>query len=315
MCYQLRDRGEAVVALDNLSTGQAWLVPKDVPLFVGDIANEDLVFSILAAHSVDTILHFAASIVVPESVAHPVDYYHNNTGGSCALLRAASRAGIRFIVFSSTAAVYGEPEACPVPEDAPTLPTSPYGSSKLMTEIMLRDLAAASSLKYACLRYFNVAGADPQLRTGESPHEATHLIKVAAQAALGIRPHLTLYGQNYPTQDGTCVRDYVHVSDLAAAHSAALDYLRQGGASTVMNCGYGHGYSVREVVEAVKKVSGSDFPIHQAERRPGDPAQIVAGVARIRRMLEWRPSFDDLDTIVGHALAWERRLLQCAART
>jgi UDP-glucose 4-epimerase len=309
MVLELRARGEQVVVLDNLSTGQRWLLPDDVPLFVGSTGDETLVRSVLKAFRIDTVIHFAASIVVPESVSDPLGYYRNNTVNSRSLIESATSAGVDNFIFSSTAAVYGEPAVTPVPEDAPKTPTSPYGSSKLMTEIMLRDAAAATGLRYVVLRYFNVAGADPQMRTGQSTPQATHLIKVAAQAALGMRDHLDVYGQNYPTPDGTCVRDYIHVTDLVRAHSAAMDHLRGGHDSATLNCGYGRGFSVREVVDTVKKVSGVDFAVRQADRRPGDPAQIVAAAGEIRERLGWRPELDDLETIVDHALRWERNLL------
>lgn len=313
MVLELRSRGEEVIVIDNLSTGQRWLVPNDVPVFLGSTGDETLVRSVLNAFPVDTIIHFAASIVVPESVSDPLGYYRNNTVNSRSLIESAISASIRNFIFSSTAAVYGEPVVTPVPEDAPKIPTSPYGSSKLMTEIMLRDAAAASGLRYVVLRYFNVAGADPQMRTGQSTPQATHLIKVAAQAALGLRDHLDIFGQNYATPDGTCVRDYIHVTDLARAHSAAMDHLRGGEESATLNCGYGRGFSVREVVETVKKLSGVDFAVRQADRRPGDPAQIVAATDEIRRRLGWQPELDDLETIVDHALRWERKLLARAS--
>jgi UDP-glucose 4-epimerase len=309
MAYEMRDRGENVVVLDNLSTGHAWVLPENVPLVVGDIGDEKLTAETIRTYDVDTILHFAASIVVPESVADPLSYYRNNTANSRSLIEMAVRGGVKQFIFSSTAAVYGEPETIPVPEDARLNPTSPYGSSKLMTEIMLRDVAAATGLRYVILRYFNVTGADPKLRTGEATPAPTHLIKVAVQVALGVRPHLSLYGHDYPTPDGTCIRDYIHVTDLVKAHSAALDYLRQGGKSTAMNCGYGHGYSVRQVVQAVKELSGVDFAVQQSERRPGDPACLVADVERIKRTLRWEPEFDHLPTMVEHMMAWERKLV------
>jgi UDP-glucose 4-epimerase len=296
--------------LDDLSTGFRSALPKSVALFVGDVGNETLTAEIIKAHGVTEIIHFAASIVVPDSVRDPLGYYRNNTMNARALLEAAVKTGVSHFIFSSTAAVYGNPTRVPVAEDAPLTPMSPYGSSKLMTEIMLRDTAAAHGLKYVVLRYFNVAGADPQLRTGQSTVGATHLIKVAVETALGLRPQMDVYGTDYDTPDGTCIRDYIHVTDLARAHSDALAHLRQGGASETFNCGYGHGYSVLEVIEAVKRASGRDFPVRLAARRPGDPAAIVADASRIRKMLGWAPQFDDLDTIVKHALAWERRLAE-----
>ncbi|MDQ0469252.1 UDP-glucose 4-epimerase GalE [Labrys wisconsinensis] len=308
MVHALRDAGERVVVLDNLSTGRRWALPGDVPLFVGETGDEALVAAIIGAHEVRAIIHFAASIVVPDSVADPLGYYRNNTANARTLIEAAVKGGVRHFIFSSTAAVYGTPATLPVAEDAPLQPESPYGTSKLMTELILRDAGRAHGLAYAILRYFNVAGADPQGRAGQSTPNATHLIKVGVQAALGLRPGLQVYGTDYPTPDGTCLRDYIHVSDLAAAHSAALAYLRQGGASRIFNCGYGRGYSVLEVIEAVKRVAGVDFPVSFAPRRPGDAAAVVAGNGRILSELGWRPQLDDLPTIVAHALAWERTL-------
>ena len=308
MVNTLADAGEQVVVLDNLSTGFEWAIPKGVPLVIGETGDQLRVAALIAEHRVDAIIHFAASIVVPDSVRDPLGYYRNNTMNSRALLEVAINSGVRQFIFSSTAAVYGNPEKAPVSEDATLAPMSPYGNSKLMTEIMLKDVGAAYDLNYVILRYFNVAGADPALRTGQSTVGATHLIKVAVEAALGMRPKLDIYGTDYNTPDGTCVRDYIHVTDLANAHMAALTHLRRGGDSATFNCGYGHGYSVLEVVDAVKRVSGRDFKVELAPRRPGDPAMIVADSARIRAQLGWAPRFDNLDTIVDHALAWERRL-------
>jgi UDP-glucose 4-epimerase len=309
MVHELADAGERVIVLDNLSTGFRSALPASVPLFVGDTGDQSLVASILATHDVTAIIHFAASIVVPDSVRDPLGYYRNNTMNSRSLLEEAVKAGVRQFIFSSTAAVYGNPDNLPVSEQAPTKPMSPYGTSKLMTEIMLHDVAAAHELKYVILRYFNVAGADPKSRTGQSTPAATHLIKVAVETALGSRPKIDVYGSDYPTPDGTCIRDYIHVSDLARAHSAALAHLRRGGASMTFNCGYGHGYSVLEVIEAVKRAAGRDFAVQMMPRRAGDPAGIVADASRIRGVLKWAPQLDDLDTIVSHALAWERRLM------
>ena len=309
MVYELIDAGEAVVVLDNLVTGFDWAVANDVPLVVGDTGDQPLVASIIAEHGIEAIIHFAASTVVPESVVDPLAYYRNNTVNSRALMETAIKGGVRHFIFSSTAAVYGNPERVPVAEDAPTKPMSPYGSSKLMTETMLRDAGDAYGLGYVILRYFNVAGADPQLRTGQASRNATHLIKVAAEAALGLRPKVEVFGTDYPTPDGTGIRDYIHVSDLARAHSDALRHLRAGGASLTLNCGYGHGFSVLEVIDAVKRVSGADFRVEFAGRRPGDPAQVVAAAERARTLLGWRPRLDDLATIVSHALAWQRKLV------
>jgi len=306
--HDLVDAGERVLVLDNMSTGFASALPKPAQLIVGDTGDQPLVASLIASHRIDTIIHFAASVVVPDSVRDPLGYYRNNTANSRALIEAAVKGGVQRFIFSSTAAVYGNPAQVPVVEDAPLAPVSPYGWSKLMTEVMLRDATAAHGLRHVILRYFNVAGADPKMRTGQSTPEATHLIKVAVQAALGLRDHLDVYGTDYPTPDGTCVRDYIHVSDLARAHRAALNYLRDGGADVTLNCGYGRGFSVLEVIAAVRRAAGRDFPVRMAARRAGDPMSIVAAAARIRALLHWAPDYDDLDTIVRHALAWERSL-------
>jgi UDP-glucose 4-epimerase len=307
--YDLLDAGERVLVLDNLSTGFLAALPDPATAIIGDVGDQALVASLIDAHRIDAIIHFAGSIVVPESVRDPLAYYRNNTVNSRALIETAIKGGVPHFIFSSTAAVYGNPVRVPVPEEAPLAPVSPYGWSKLMTEIMLRDAAAAHGLGHVTLRYFNVAGADPKLRTGQSTPNATHLIKVAVQTALGLRPLLEVFGTDYPTPDGTCVRDYIHVTDLARAHRAALDYLRGGGANITLNCGYGRGYSVLQVVDAVRRAAGAELPVRMAARRPGDPAQIVAQASRIRELLRWTPEFDNLDVIVGHALAWERRLV------
>jgi len=308
MVHELVGANEPVVVLDNLSTGFRFLIPASVPFVAGSTGDRDLVSKLLSRFGVEAIIHFAASIVVPDSVRDPLGYYRNNTMNTCTLLDAAVEAGVKHFIFSSTAAVYGNAERVPVREDAPTPPISPYGSSKLMSEIILHDTGRAYDLRFVILRYFNVAGADPQQRTGQSTAGATHLIKVACEAALGKRAKIDVYGTDYPTSDGTCVRDYIHVSDLARAHSSALAYLRRGGASATFNCGYGHGYSVLEVLDAVRRVSRNNFPVEITGRRPGDPPALVADVERIRTRLDWRPHFDDLDTIVAHALTWERRL-------
>jgi UDP-glucose 4-epimerase len=304
----LHDAGETVVVIDDLSTGFRSALPKTVPLVVGDVGEIAMVSDVIRSHGVTAIIHFAASIVVPDSVRDPLGYYRNNTMNARALMEAAVSTGVKHFIFSSTAAVYGNPAQVPVAEDAPLAPMSPYGSSKLMSEIMLRDVAAAHGLGYVILRYFNVAGADPLQRTGQSTVGATHLIKVAVETALGLRPRIEVFGTDYPTADGTCIRDYIHVADLVRAHSSALAHLRGGGVSATFNCGYGHGASVLEVVDAVKRISGCDIAVTLSARRPGDPAAIVADGARIRRELGWVPQYDNLDTIVGHALAWERRL-------
>jgi len=308
MVYELLAAGERVVVLDNLSTGFDWAVPGLAPLIVGDSGDQRLVAALIAEHAVSAIIHFAASIVVPDSVSDPLGYYRNNTVNSRALIETAVKSGVPHFIFSSTAAVYGNPAVVPVGEDAPTAPMSPYGSSKLMTENMLRDAGRAHGLRHVILRYFNVAGADPESRTGQSTRGATHLIKVAIETALGQRARMEVFGTDYPTADGSCIRDYIHVSDLVRAHSDALRYLRGGGESVTCNCGYGRGFSVLEVIETVRRVSGVGFRADFAPRRPGDPAQIVAMSERARSLLGWRPQLDDLPTIVGHALAWERKL-------
>jgi len=315
MVHALADAGEPVVVIDNLSTGFRAALPESARLVVGDVGDPSLITEVIRTHSVNEIIHFAASIVVPDSVRDPLGYYRNNTMNARSLLEVAVATGVRHFIFSSTAAVYGNPAQVPVAEDAPLMPMSPYGSSKLMTEVMLRDVAAAHPLRFVALRYFNVAGADPNLRTGQSTIGATHLIKVAVETALGLRPQIEVFGTDYATPDGTCIRDYIHVADLARAHLVALAHLRSGGKSETFNCGYGHGYSVLEVIEAVKRVSGRDFAVRFSARRPGDPAAIVADAARIRSQLGWAPQLDDLDVIVSHALAWEDRLAGTRAGT
>ncbi len=308
MALELIDAGETVVVLDNLSTGFRWAVPDRATLVVGDFGDEDLVTETLARHGIEEIIHFAAKIVVPESVSDPLGYYLNNTAKARSLLECAVDAGVKHFIFSSTAAVYGDPEHNPVMEEERLKPISPYGRSKLMVEWMLEDTAKATPLSYVALRYFNVAGADPQGRSGQSTPNATHLIKVAVQAALGQRKGMDVYGTDYPTPDGSCLRDYIHVTDLARAHLDALRHLRGGGDSLVCNVGYQRGYSVLEVIDIVKKVSGVDFPVTLVGRRPGDPAAIVASNERIRTKLGWTPQHDNLEEIVRQALDWERRL-------
>ena len=304
---QLIERGEEVVVLDNLSTGRAESVLGG-ELVVGDTGDAALVNRLLEQHGIETILHFAAHIVVPESVANPLKYYRNNTANTRTLLECAVQAGVRQFIFSSTAAVYGLPEDGSAAEGTPTAPINPYGWSKLMSEWMLRDVSASTALRHVVLRYFNVAGADPGGRIGQSTPEATHLIKVACQHAVGLRPHVSIFGTDFPTPDGTGIRDYIHVEDLASAHLAALDYLAAGGDSTVLNCGYGRGSSVRQVLDTVARVAGRPLVIEEQARRAGDPAMLVARAERIRQVLHWEPRFGDLDTVVTHALAWERAL-------
>jgi UDP-glucose 4-epimerase len=303
----LLDRRETAVVLDDLSTGVRSAVPSNVPLIVGDVGDVEFVTRVIREYRIDAILHFAAKIIVPESVLDPLGYYLNNTVKTRALLEAAVKGSVRHLVFSSTAAVYGNPDHSPVGEEAVPAPLSPYGMSKLMSEQMLRDASAAYNLSHVTLRYFNVAGADPAGRHGQTTPNATHLIKVALETALGRRSYMSIYGDDYPTVDGTCVRDYVHVSDLANAHLAALDYLRRGGQSCTLNCGYGRGYTVKEVVDTVKRVAGFDFEVRRASRRSGDPVSIVADSSRLMR-LGWKPVLNDLPTIVRHAYDWERKL-------
>jgi UDP-glucose 4-epimerase len=306
--HELADAGERVVVLDDLSAGVRGLVPGGVPLVVGDCGDRDLLDALIGEHKVTAIVHFAGSVIVPESVREPLRYYQNNTMNSRTLIEAAVAGRVPHFIFSSTAAVYGNPAQVPVTEDAPPQPISPYGWSKLMSERMLADVSAAHGLASVALRYFNVAAADPALRTGQPSLQGTHLIKVAVQTALGLRNKMDIYGTDYPTPDGTCIRDYIHVTDLARAHTAALRYLRAGGGTVTLNCGYGRGASVREVIQSVKRIAGTDFRVDTAPRRPGDPAVVVAAANRIRALLDWRPALDRLDTIVSHALAWERTL-------
>jgi UDP-glucose 4-epimerase len=313
MVHALLDAGERVVVLDDLSTGFDWAVAQGAQFVVGDAGDQALVAHLIAEHRIEAIIHFAASIVVPDSVRNPLGYYHNNTVNSRALIEAAVKGGVRHFIFSSTAAVYGNPERVPICEGDATVSTSPYGSSKLMTEIMLRDATLAHGLRHVILRYFNVAGADPLGRAGQSTKGATHLIKVAIEAALGLRPKVEVFGTDYPTPDGTCIRDYIHVCDLVRAHSDALAYLRAGGDPVTLNCGYGRGFSVLAVIDAVKRMSGADFKVELAGRRLGDPAWVVAASDRARAVLKWQPHFDDLESIVCHALAWERKLLTRAS--
>jgi UDP-glucose 4-epimerase len=314
MVLELIDAGESVVVLDNLSTGFRWAVPPAARLIVGDIGDEALLARVLEENPIEAIIHFAGSIVVPESVSDPLGYYLNNTVKSRGLIAAAVTAGVKQFIFSSTAAVYGAPKENPVSETGALAPMSPYGSSKLMTEIMLRDAAVAHDFRYVALRYFNVAGADPAGRSGQTTPKATHLIKVACETALGKRSHMEVFGTDYPTPDGTCIRDFIHVKDLARAHVSALSHLRSGGQSDVFNCGYSKGYSVLQVIEAVKRQSGKSFDVRLSPRRPGDPPAIVAAPDKIRRQLGWSPEHDDLDRIVAQALAWEAKVERLKAQ-
>jgi UDP-glucose 4-epimerase len=305
---QLGEQGEDVITLDNLSTGFEAAVTAG-ELVIGDTGDAALLERLFTGHDIGTVMHFAAHTIVPESVADPLKYYGNNTASSCTLLKAAQRHGVGHIVFSSTAAVYGIPPDGTAAESSPTAPINPYGSSKLMTEWMLRDLAAAGGPSYVALRYFNVAGCEPEGRIGQSTPKATLLVKVACEAAVGRRPSISIYGTDYATPDGTGVRDYIHVEDLATAHLDALRYLRAGGESTTLNCGYGHGYSVREVLASVERVDGKPLKIKEEPRRAGDPPVLVATADRVRSVLGWTPRYDDLDTIVRTSLAWERKIV------
>ncbi|TRD11695.1 UDP-glucose 4-epimerase GalE [Erythrobacter insulae] len=307
----LKDAGWHVAVIDNLTTGFRFAVPDDVPLYEGDIEDGELVSRIIAEQSIGAIMHFAGSIVVPESVENPLKYYHNNTVKSRALLESAVAAGVPHFIFSSTAATYGTPDVSAVTEDTPRVPINPYGWSKLMTEQMLGDTAAAHPINYCALRYFNVAGADPRARTGQSTAGATHLIKVAVEAALGKREFVGVFGTDFDTPDGTGVRDYIHVSDLAAAHVLALEALiAQPERSLTMNCGYGRGFSVTEVLDAVDRVTNRKIDRRFEGRRAGDPASLISDPSRIRATLPWKPQHADLDEIIGHALAWERKLTE-----
>ena len=305
----LIDAGHCPVVVDNLTTGFRKAIPDGVPFHHGDIANEALVAKIIIEHHVEAIMHFAGSIIVPESVANPLKYYRNNTANSRSIIESAINGGVKHFIFSSTAATYGVPKVSPVREDTPTLPINAYGLSKLMTEYMLRDVASAHDFNYCALRYFNVAGADPQGRTGQSTAGATHLIKVAVEAALGKRGHVSVFGTDYNTKDGTGIRDYIHVSDLAAAHVIALENLFADPARNhTLNCGYGHGYSVLEVLDAVDRVTNLQIPRQFEGRRAGDPDALISDNGEIKKRFGWEPKYDDLDTIVSHALQWERKL-------
>ena len=311
MTLALVDEGERPVVLDNLSTGFKWAISPSADLVEGDVGDSELVAKVIREHNITEVIHFAGSIVVPESVERPLEYYENNTINSYKLVRTCVECGVPRFIFSSTAAVYGMPSRIPVSEDAPLAPISPYGRSKLMTEWMLADTAAAhKDFSYAALRYFNVAGADVKGRAGQSGKKSTHLIKTASKVVVGERQGMKIYGDDYPTPDGTCIRDYIHVNDLADAHLVALRRLREDSESFVVNCGYGRGFSVKEVINAVETVEGASMSVEMAERRAGDPPQLVADSAAIRGQLGWTPRYDDLEYIVRTAIDWERKLAQ-----
>ena len=310
---QLTEAGHKVVVFDNLSTGFAEALIHEEELIIGDLSDISALNKVFEVHQIDTVFHFAASIVAPESVAKPLQYYRNNTGNTINLLNASVNYGVKRFIFSSTAAVYGLPEEGMASEDTPTRPINPYGQSKLMSEIILRDISRAHGLRYLALRYFNVAGADPQARMGQRTPNATHLIKVCCQAALGVRDFVSIYGTDYQTKDGTGIRDYIHIEDLASAHVDALRYLGAGGGSTILNVGYGKGHSVREVIRAVRRISGVNFKVTEAQRRPGDPAMLVAEADRIRTTLRWQARYDDLDKIVTDAWHWEQKMAGISA--
>ena len=305
---QLSEAGRTVVVYDNLSTGFRDALTQGEELVEGELADRARLEELFQHHHFSTVLHFAAAIIAPESVSMPLKYYGNNTRNTLGLLETCVKFGVKRFIFSSTAAVYGIPDGGVAAEESLLAPINPYGTSKLMSEWMLRDVAAAHNMRYVALRYFNVAGADPQARMGQRTKEATHLIKVACQAALGMRENVSVYGTDYPTPDGTGIRDYIHIEDLASAHLCALKYLEKGGESTAMNVGYGHGSSVREVLEVVKKVSGVDLKIIEDERRPGDPASLVAKADKVRSLTGWNPRFNNLETIVEDAWRWESKL-------
>lgn len=310
-CRHLLAAGYELVVIDNFYSGHRWAVPQQARLVEGDIGDYAMVSEILRRHQIDAVVHFAGHVVVPESVREPLKYYRNNTVASNRLLQACIDTGVEKFIFSSTAAVYGTPATLPVGEEAGVQPINPYGTSKLMTEWMLRDLAASGvRFRYVALRYFNVAGARLDGTLGQATPNATHLIKVACEAACGIRDGVTIYGTDYPTADGTCIRDYIHVDDLASAHVAALDYLRDNNDSQILNCGYGQGFSVRQILDTVKQVSNVDFPVTEGERREGDPPSLIADASRIRQRLSWRPTLQDIKVICQSAYNWERNYLR-----
>ncbi|HWT46969.1 MAG TPA: UDP-glucose 4-epimerase GalE [Vicinamibacterales bacterium] len=308
MGLALRDAGERFVVLDDMSNGVRHAVPQGVDLIVGSTGDYERVLRVIREHEVDTVLHFAAALITPELYRHPLEYYRVNAANGRALLQAVTDAGVGQFIYSATSAVYGEPKTNPVPESAEIAPTTPYGKSKLVMEHMLNDVSDVTGLRYVALRYFNVAGADPAARYGQSSTRATLLVQIAVQCALGLRDGLEIYGTDYDTPDGTCIRDYLHVTDLIDAHMLALGHLRSGGGNLTLNVGYGRGFSVREIVDTVKRVVGRDFPVHEGPRRRGDAAEVVADATLIARTLGWAPKLDDIEAIVAHAHAWELRM-------
>ena len=308
MGLRLADRGEDFVVVDDMSNGVSWAVPDGTELVVASTGDYQRMVNLMRARKVDTILHFAATLITPDLYDKPLEYYRINAANGRALLQAAADAGVKTFIYSATSAVYGNPVSNPVSEEAAIAPTTPYGKSKLTTEHMLADISAATGMRYVALRYFNVAGADPLARYGQSTTKTTLLVQIAVQAALGMRDKLEIYGTDYPTKDGTCVRDYLHVTDLIDAHDLALEHLRAGGENKTLNVGYGHGYSVREIIDTVMRVTGREFPVTDGPRRDGDPIEVVAQASRIRSELGWEPKFDDIETIVQHAWAWEQKM-------
>ena len=308
MGFALHDAGEHFVVLDDMSNGVPYAVPPGVELVVGSTGDYERVLRLIREHEVDTVLHFAAALISPDLYRRPLEYYRINAANSRALLQAVADGGVDKFIYSATSAVYGNPKLNPVSEAADVAPTTPYGKSKLVTEHMLEDLSAVSDLRYVALRYFNVAGADPAARYGQSTYKTTLLVQIAVQCALGLRDGLQIFGADYPTPDGTCIRDYLHVTDLIDAHRLALDHLRSGGGNLTLNVGYGHGFSVREIIDTAKRVTGSDFPVREGPRRLGDPVEVVADASLIRQKFGWDPKLDDIETIVAHAHAWELKL-------
>lgn len=308
MLLALKDLGEKFVVVDDMSNGVPWAIPADAPLHVSSVGDYQAMVRIMRQYQVDTVLHFAATLITPALYSQPLEYYRINSANARALLQASVDCGVKQFIYSATSAVYGNPTVNPVSEDAAIAPTTPYGKSKLVTELMLDDVSAVGDLRFVALRYFNVAGADPMARYGQSTSKTTLLVQIAVQSALGFRDGIEIFGTDYPTADGTCVRDYLHVTDLVDAHIGALDHLRSGGQNLTLNVGYGHGYSVRDIIDTVKRVTGRDFVVREGPRRLGDPVEVVAEARRIRDVLKWTPKYDDIELIVRHALNWELKM-------